>query len=79
MVLDLHREFPFQHEEELPSLRMEMTLLLRPRWHQLFDNAQFSRLDQMPTIAIGTQRWQLSRPGYSDRKSDINYGVAGLI
>src|ERR1700731_618205 len=52
MVLDLHREVSFPHEEELPSLRMKMTLFSSPRWHQLFDNAQFCRLDQMPTVAI---------------------------
>jgi hypothetical protein len=56
MVLHFHRQFSFEHKKELPSFGVKVTLFLRSRWHQLFDNAQIGRLDQMPAIAIGAMR-----------------------
>jgi len=54
LVVNLHREFAFEDEEELPGLLVEMTLFFRAGGHPFFDDAQVSRLDQMPAVAIGT-------------------------
>jgi hypothetical protein len=55
-VLHFHRQFSYEHEKELPSFGVDVTLFMGSRWHQFFDNAQIGRLDQMPAIAIGPMR-----------------------
>ena len=54
LMLDLNREFPRKNEEKLPRAIVRMPKFAGCRRHAFFDDAQLSRFDQVPAIAIGT-------------------------
>jgi hypothetical protein len=54
VMLDLEGEFSFQHEEELTRVDVGVTGLAGAGWHELFDDAELRRFDEMPTVAVGS-------------------------
>ena len=60
-TIGFYGQFPRQHVEKLPRLRMFVLPLRSPRRHALFNDRQRIRLHQMPAIAAITPRCNAAR------------------
>ena len=56
MVLYFEGEFAFEDEEKLTCVDMGVTCLAGVWRHELFDDAEFGRLDEMPAVTVGALR-----------------------
>jgi hypothetical protein len=56
MMLDLEGEFSFEDEEKLTRVDVKMTGLTGAGRHELFDDAEFRRFDEVPAVAVGPLR-----------------------
>jgi hypothetical protein len=52
MTLDLEGQLSIQDEEELTSMNMRVTCLAGTRRHELFDDAELGRFDEVPAITV---------------------------
>jgi hypothetical protein len=53
MMLDFEGELSFQHEEKLACVDVGVTDLAGGGRHELFDDAELRRFDEMPAVALG--------------------------
>jgi len=56
MMLDLEGQFSFEDEEKLTRVDVKMTGLAGAGWHELFDDAECRRFDQVPTVTVSPLR-----------------------
>jgi len=56
MMLDFEGQFSFEDEEKLTRVDVKMTGLTGAGRHELFDDAEFGRFDQVPTVTVGPLR-----------------------
>jgi hypothetical protein len=56
MMLDFKGQFSFEDEEKLTRMEVGVPGLAGAGWHELFDDAEFRRFDQVPTVAVGSLR-----------------------
>jgi hypothetical protein len=54
MMFDFQSQLTFENEEELARMDVGMSSLTRAGGHELFDNAQVWRFDEMPAIAVNS-------------------------
>ena len=52
VLLDFESEFSFEDEEELACAKVAVAGLAGARWHELFDDAKFGSLSQVPAVAV---------------------------
>ena len=52
VLLDFESEVSFEDEEELACAKVAMAGLAGARWHELFDDAEFGSLNQVPAVAV---------------------------
>lgn len=56
MMLDFEGKFPFEDEEELACVDVNVACFAGAGRHEFFDDAEFGSFDEMPTIAVGSSR-----------------------
>jgi len=55
LAVDFEGQNSIENVEELPRMKMVVATLPRAGWHELFDDAQVGRPDQMPAVAVGSE------------------------
>jgi hypothetical protein len=53
-MLDFEGQFSFEDEEKLTRVNVGVPGLAGARWHELFDNAELGRFDEVPAVTIGS-------------------------
>jgi hypothetical protein len=53
VMLYLESEFSFQHKKELARVTVGVANLAGAGRHDLFDDAELGRFDEVPTVAVG--------------------------
>ena len=56
MMLDFEGQFSFEDEEKLTRVDVRMTGLTGAGRHELFDDAEFRRFDQVPAVTVRSLR-----------------------
>jgi len=56
VIFDFEGELAFENEEELVGAGVGVALFGCARWHELFDDAEFGRFDEVPAVAVCTLR-----------------------
>jgi hypothetical protein len=54
VMFHLHGQFSFQHEEKLAGVDVGVTDFAGAGRHELFDDAEFGSLDQVPAVTVGS-------------------------
>ena len=56
VIFDFEGELAFEDEEELTCVDVGVTHFAGAGWHELYDDAEFGSLDEVPAVAVGTLR-----------------------
>ena len=56
VMFDFESQFSFQHEEKLACVNVGVTGFAGAGRHELFDDAEFGRFDEVPAVAICSLR-----------------------
>jgi hypothetical protein len=56
MMLDFEGQFSFEDKEKLTRADVRMADFTSPGRHELFDDAELWRFDQVPTVTVGPLR-----------------------
>jgi hypothetical protein len=52
VMFDFESEFSFKDQEELTGVDVGVAGFACAGWHELFDDAEFGRFDEVPTVAV---------------------------